>query len=146
MVGEKESMKTVFKYLFPYRRRMALGLSIKISGTLVELLLPYILSHILDVVVPRHSITQVLLWGGAMLLCAIGAYYGNVTVFIHLFFLNLYKGCSRRVFSLSGRYISRRYLIFTLFTERHFPLVGSRSNIQPSAAHAPLAATNLWGR
>ena len=63
-------MKTVFKYLFPYRRRMALGLSIKISGTLVELLLPYILSHILKTVVVSQSIPQIVLWGGLMVLCA----------------------------------------------------------------------------
>jgi hypothetical protein len=35
-------MKTVIKYLKPYFNRMTLGLFIKITGTMVELLLPYI--------------------------------------------------------------------------------------------------------
>ena len=41
-------MKIMLKYLKPFRGRMSVGLSIKIFGTLVELLLPYILSHILE--------------------------------------------------------------------------------------------------
>ena len=44
-------MKTVLAYLIPFRYRMALGFAIKVTGTLVELLLPYILSHILKNVV-----------------------------------------------------------------------------------------------
>ncbi len=57
---------------------MSFGLSIKVLATLLELMLPFILSHILDVIVPRQSVLQILVWGGAMLLCAIGAYFGNV--------------------------------------------------------------------
>ena len=40
-------MKTVLRYLLPFRYRMTIGFGIKVTGTLVELLLPYILSHIL---------------------------------------------------------------------------------------------------
>ena len=71
-------MKMLLRYLRPSARSMSFGLSVKVFATLLELMLPYILSHILDVIVPRQSITLILLWGGAMLLCAIGAYYGNV--------------------------------------------------------------------
>lgn len=63
-------MKTILKYLRPYSGRMSIGLAIKVSGTLVELLLPLILSHIIENVVKERSITKILLWGGAMVLCA----------------------------------------------------------------------------
>jgi ATP-binding cassette subfamily B protein len=68
----------LLRYLRPSARSMSFGLSVKVFATLLELMLPYILSHILDVIVPRQSIKLILLWGGAMLLCAVGAYYGNV--------------------------------------------------------------------
>ncbi len=72
-------MKLLFKYLSPYRRRMALGLSIKILGTVIELLLPYILSHILKNVVSSADITKIFLWGGLMVLCALLACFMNIT-------------------------------------------------------------------
>ncbi len=63
-------MKTIITYLQPFYKRMSLGLSIKILGTLVELALPYILSHILKNVVVTEDIYQILFWGGAMVVCA----------------------------------------------------------------------------
>ena len=63
-------MKTILLYLKPFYRRMSLGLFIKILGTLVELALPYILSHILENVVVTQDIRQILFWGGAMIVCA----------------------------------------------------------------------------
>ena len=63
-------MKSLFPYLAPYGKRMGVGLSIKIGGTIVELFLPLILNHILDDVILTHSVPQVVLWGGIMILCA----------------------------------------------------------------------------
>ena len=63
-------MKIMLKYLKPFRRRMTVGISVKILGTLVELLLPYILSHILEKVVVREDVRQVIFWGLLMILCA----------------------------------------------------------------------------
>ena len=71
-------MKLLYRYLRPYFGVMALGLVIKIIGTLVELLLPYILSHILDHIVPLGEVAPILLWGGAMVLCAALALLFNV--------------------------------------------------------------------
>lgn len=71
-------MKTVFKYLLPFKGRMSIGLSIKIFGTVVELLLPYILSHILDNVVKKENVNEILLWGGAMIICALIACLCNI--------------------------------------------------------------------
>lgn len=71
-------MKLIFKYLRPHARAVAFGLTVKVIATLFELLLPYILSHILDVVVPRHELTDILVWGGAMLAAAFLAMLGNI--------------------------------------------------------------------
>lgn len=49
---------------------MSVGLSIKIAGTLVELMLPYILSHILKTVVETQSVPEIIKWGCLMILCA----------------------------------------------------------------------------
>ena len=72
-------MKTMLKYLQPFFKRMSVGLTIKIVGTVVELFLPYILSHILKLVEISDSIRQVVYWGGLMVLCAAVALIMNVT-------------------------------------------------------------------
>lgn len=71
-------MKLLARYLKPFGWRMLLGLSIKIGGTVAELLLPYILSHVLKVVVARQALDEILMWGGVMLLCAALAVTMNV--------------------------------------------------------------------
>ena len=71
-------MKLMLRYLRPYSWGVAFVLTIKFFGTLTELFLPYILSHILDNVVPRQSAAQIYLWGGIMILCALGAFVLNV--------------------------------------------------------------------
>ena len=71
-------MKFLIKRLAPYKVRMAIGLVIKITGTVAELLLPVILSHILDNVIKTESVPRVLLFGGLMILCALVALFGNI--------------------------------------------------------------------
>lgn len=72
-------MKLILKYLKPYKWFVFLALTIKTAATLVELFIPYILSHILDKVVPTHSVPMIVLWGGVMILCALAACVGNIT-------------------------------------------------------------------
>ncbi len=72
-------MKFLFRYLRPFYKAMLVGFAIKCVGTLIELALPYILSHILDVVVPNDGrLSMILLWGGAMILCALIALLCNI--------------------------------------------------------------------
>ncbi len=71
-------MKTILQYLQPFFKRMSLGFCIKTVGTLVELALPYILTHVLKNVVVTQDITQILLWGGMMLLCSAMALTCNI--------------------------------------------------------------------
>ncbi len=72
-------MRSVIKYLSPYRRRMTVGFSIKVISTMIELFIPYILSHILKNIVSRESVWQIVLWGAIMILCAAAACVGNIT-------------------------------------------------------------------
>ncbi|MBQ7821146.1 MAG: ABC transporter ATP-binding protein [Clostridia bacterium] len=71
-------MKIVFKYLRPFFGIMSVGLFIKIAGTLVELALPYILSHMLKNVVALESVRLVVTWGLAMVTCAALACIFNI--------------------------------------------------------------------
>lgn len=71
-------MQLLKRYLAPYYGRMGVGLAIKVGGTLVELLLPYILSHVLILVGEGKTLREILLWGGAMAVCATLACVMNV--------------------------------------------------------------------
>ena len=72
-------MNTVLQYVKPYTKRIALGLSIKTIGTLMDLFIPWILSHIIDNVIPTGNIPVVIAWGGGMILCSVLALMGNIT-------------------------------------------------------------------
>lgn len=75
-------MKLVVKYLKPFGFALLIGFIIKVAGTLVELALPYILSHMLDHVVkdnaPTGNLTPIFIWGGIMILCATAALVLNI--------------------------------------------------------------------
>ncbi len=81
-------MKTILKYLRPYFRFMWFTLSVKCLATLVELALPYILSHIIDNVIKpikdipdpdiKGTVTQICIWAAVMVGCAALAVIGNV--------------------------------------------------------------------
>ena len=72
-------MKFLCRYLKPYIGAMLAGLLIKCIGTLIELALPYILSYILDEIVPHNGrISMIVVWGCVMILCAAIALICNV--------------------------------------------------------------------
>lgn len=72
-------MRRILGYLKPYRLRMALGLAIKFTGTIVELAIPWILSYMIDYVIPLQDAGRIYLWGGVMFLCAVIALIFNIT-------------------------------------------------------------------
>jgi len=71
-------MKWVFTYLKPLRARIALGTCIKIIGTLAELMIPFLLSYILENVINSNDVTKILFFGAIMVLCALVACLGNI--------------------------------------------------------------------
>ena len=72
-------MRLILSYLRPHRRRLAVELMIKFMGTIMDLLLPLLLSVILNDIVPTKEMGRVVLWGGLMALCALLCWLCNVT-------------------------------------------------------------------
>lgn len=106
-------MKTVWKYLAPYRLRLAFQMTVKVLGTLIELLLPVILTHILHSVIKEELVEPILLWGGVMLICTVLACFMNVLAnrmaagIACDFSLALRRDLFRKTLSLSSAQIDR---------------------------------------
>ena len=71
-------MKLVLRYVRPYSLRLGIGMSVKLLGTVIELFIPYILAYIIDEVTPKNDLRLVILWGFAMLGCALVTFIANV--------------------------------------------------------------------
>lgn len=71
-------MHLMARYLRPFFKRMSVGLTIKITATMLELALPYILNYILKNVVADGKISSVIYWGLLMMVCAFAACVGNI--------------------------------------------------------------------
>ena len=71
-------MKRVLAYAKPYLAQMGFQFFIKFSATIIELLLPWMLSVILDRFVPARDMYSIYLWGVLMIVCAALALVGNV--------------------------------------------------------------------
>ncbi len=95
-------MRTVGRYIKPYLLRIALQMCVKISGTVIELFLPSMLSIILDEYAPVGDRTGVWTMGIAMIVCAFLAWLGNC--------------CANRMSTNVSREITRK-LRFDLFSK-----------------------------
>jgi len=72
-------LNLLIKYLRPRIGRICVGLLIKFGGTMMDLLIPYILAYIINDITPLRQSGQVWLWGGIMLICSFFASFGNIT-------------------------------------------------------------------
>ena len=63
-------MRLIFRSMGVYRRSIAVAVFLKLVGTLAELSIPYILEHIIDDVVPKGVLREVILWGLLMFAAA----------------------------------------------------------------------------
>ena len=72
-------MRFLWKYLKKYSSRIAGVMGIKLAGTALELLIPYVMEHLIDHVVPTKQIPAILLWGLSMIALAVGVLVLNVT-------------------------------------------------------------------
>ncbi len=70
-------MKTVIGYLREYFNKILLSFGVKIIGTVAELLIPFILSHVLSNIVGR-DVKTVVMWGVLMMVCATASCVFNV--------------------------------------------------------------------
>lgn len=71
-------MNTLRSYLKPHTLTMSIGFTVKFIGTIMDLLIPWILAYTIDYVIPRKSMPQVFLMGLAMVLCAFIAVLANI--------------------------------------------------------------------
>ncbi len=71
-------MKFIFSYLKKYLWTVALVMLIKCLGTFGELMLPYILEHLIDEVVPQKQMAPVIAWGVGMIVLAVFVRQFNV--------------------------------------------------------------------
>ena len=71
-------MKRTLSYLKLYSGGLALGMTVKIVGSVAELVLPYILSYIIDELTPLKDSGRIYLMGGVMLFFALVALGGNI--------------------------------------------------------------------
>ncbi len=71
-------MKTVIKYVKPYMGIMLVGFVIKIIGSIMDLLLPMVLAHLVDVVAPKGNIPEIILYGLLMVIFSLIAVWGNI--------------------------------------------------------------------
>ncbi len=67
-------MKRIFKYLKNQKFRLFIQIVVKIIGTLMDLAIPYILTFIIDEVIPvttKENVTDILWYGLLMIVCSI---------------------------------------------------------------------------
>ena len=50
----------------------------QVFGSLMDLLLPWILAYIIDAIIPTKNVSAIFLWGGVMLLCSVIAVVTNI--------------------------------------------------------------------
>ena len=72
-------MKFIFRYMKEHIRSILAGVSIKFIGTFSEFMIPYVLEHLLDDVVPAGQNSMILIWGGVMMVIAAFVRFMNVT-------------------------------------------------------------------
>lgn len=71
-------MKKILLYLKPFRLRLILGFTVKVMGTMAELILPYILTHILENVIITENVNSIIFYGALMFIFSIIACLGNI--------------------------------------------------------------------
>jgi len=71
-------MKRLWKYIGPYTGFMIFTMIIKLIGTWMELFLPYLMEIMLDEKVPAGDLKAIYLYGGGMMLCAVGCLTFNI--------------------------------------------------------------------
>lgn len=71
-------MRRILGFLKPFIGRMTAGFGVKFLGTIGELWLPWILSYMIEHVVPQRQMRLIVFWGALMGLCSLTCIIGNV--------------------------------------------------------------------
>ena len=79
MRERRPGVKTILGYLRPHVPQVAVGVTVKFTAAVLELLLPLLLAYIIDDCVPVRDLPGVFQAGGLMLVMAFGAAFCNIT-------------------------------------------------------------------
>ena len=71
-------MHNIMKYIKKHIKRIALGLSFKFVGTIMNLIIPFLLSYIIDEVIPTENIKLIIILGVVMILCGLTDWSFNI--------------------------------------------------------------------
>ncbi|MBP5305359.1 MAG: ABC transporter ATP-binding protein, partial [Lachnospiraceae bacterium] len=71
-------MRELGKYVKKYTGRISLGVFLKLLAAGAELLIPYVLEHLIDNVAPRENVTEIILYGLVMVVLAFAVRETNV--------------------------------------------------------------------
>ncbi len=71
-------MRLILRYLKPIWGSVVIAMTIKSIGTIAELALPYILSYVLGSIVVHEKVSEIIFWGGLMVVCSVFACTLNV--------------------------------------------------------------------
>ena len=71
-------MQMLWSYIKPHGKQMSWGILVKTIGCIMELFIPYMLSVIVDDIIPTQSIRSIIIAGIFMVVCSILAYIFNV--------------------------------------------------------------------
>lgn len=71
-------MRLMARYMKPYTGKIIFVMGLKLLATFMELMLPYILEHLIDHVVPLQERGKILLWGAVMIIVALLGWCFNV--------------------------------------------------------------------
>ena len=66
------------EYAKPHTMRLVVNAVVKMTATMLEVVLPAILAFIVDSVIPRRDRQLIIFWGIMMILFSIGAWVTNV--------------------------------------------------------------------
>ena len=71
-------MKLIFRYMKTFASAIILSMFLKLLATFFELVLPYILEHMIDDVVPSGNMNSIIFWGIAMIFTAVFCWLFNI--------------------------------------------------------------------
>lgn len=71
-------MRILTKYIKPHILQIIVGFTIKFTGTIMDLFLPWILAYIIDTVIPQKDTVKIVVWGVIMVICSIFAVLFNI--------------------------------------------------------------------
>ncbi len=71
-------MKLIGQYIKKYKKLFIFGLAFKLLSSVLELLIPYVMEHIIDTVALSGDLKRVILWGAGMILLALATWIFNL--------------------------------------------------------------------